>query len=146
MKFQTLKHSCGPAALSAALQAVGILRTEDELAHLAGTTTDGTGWDEMLTALLTVKKSEPILACVVFEEKVDVGLLRLLRALDDGHAVVLLVDDWSHYATAVGRLGDRVCIFDPGTSDSFSTMGLAHLTKWWRGPKGSRKPFCGIIV
>lgn len=149
MKFQSQKSSCGPAALSAALQAVGILRTEDELTHLAGTTTDGTEWEGMLKALRTVQKSAPQVVAKPFEDNAEVGILRLLRALDDGYAVVCIAmteKPWDHYLTVVGRLGRRLCIFDPGSSDAFSTAEVGEFMGRWRGPKGARKPYAGIIV
>lgn len=150
MKFQGQTYSCGPAALSAALQARGIVRSEDELALIAKTTNDGTHWAGMIKALRTVQKTEPGVSCRAFADRADVAMLRLRRAVDDGHAAVVVVctdEPWDHYAAVVGSLGaDRLCVFDPGSSDAFKTLTLGEFMPWWRGPKGVRKPYAGIIV
>lgn len=149
MKFQGQTYSCGPAALSAALAAVGVVRSEDELAHLAKTTADGTRWEGMLRAVRTVRKTETGVVGKPFADRADVGLMRMLRAVDDGHSVVLVVcttEPWDHYATIVGRLGQRLCVFDPGSSDAFSTVTVERLMPWWRGPGGVARPYCGLIV
>lgn len=150
MKFQSQKSSCGPAALSAALQAVGVVRTEDELATVAKTTTQGgTDWRGMLNALRQVQKSHPEVAAKPFEDTEEVAVLRLLRALDDGYAVVVIgrtTKPWDHYMVVVGRLGKRLCLFDPGSNDAFTTVEVGDFVERWRGPDGVRKPFAGIIV
>ena len=149
MKFQSQKSSCGPAALSAALEAIGIERTESELSTLCGSTADGTDHNQMLSALATVRKSESAVIGRGFQDKADVALLRLLRAIDDGHSVVVCVstvDPWDHYACVVGRLGNRIIAFDPGSAESMNSMTVDEFMSWWRGPKGERKPFYGILV
>lgn len=149
MKFQQQKASCGPAALSAALEAVGIERTEAELATLCKTGADGTDYKSMLLALSIVRQTETAVVGRHFQDTADVALLRLLRALDDGHAVVVCVsceEPWDHYACVIGTLGKRLICFDPGSAESMSSMTADEFMAWWRGPKGERKPFYGILV
>jgi ABC-type bacteriocin/lantibiotic exporter with double-glycine peptidase domain len=153
VKYQSQKSSCGPAALSAALEAIGIERAESEMITLTGCSADGTHDEDMVRALRIVQQSEPAIAARPFQDNADVAILRLLRALDDGHPVIVAVcvdRPWDHYAVVVGRLGTgatiRLNVFDAGTSESFRSMSMSEFMPWWRGPKTERKPYYGIIV
>jgi hypothetical protein len=154
MRFQGTWASCGPAALSAALEAVGVERTESELTIVCKTDgVKGTNWENLIKACRTVGKSESGVGGSPFEESLRYAPLVLMRALEDGHAVVMIVcsdEPWDHYVAAVGLLGRgpsaRVLCFDPGANEPFVSRTLPELLAWWRGPAGVRKPYCGLIV
>ena len=109
MRFQSTAASCGPASLRNALLARGIARSEEELARLAGCTTDGTTARGMMRALLLVaKEHHGILPGVLSERRDDIALLKLVAAHRAGCAAILCVDDNSHWAVSFGMLGDSI--------------------------------------
>lgn len=81
MRFQTRKSSCGPAAVRNALEALGHVRTEEEIAQLARQTAEGTDPKGVLRALRSVAKSCDLVGPNVLNERSpQVAMLKLLEA------------------------------------------------------------------
>lgn len=131
MKLQTGLSSCGPSALSNALQAIGWSEVPaDAVAQLAGTTSDGTGAGGL-------KRAARALGAKVGLVSVGDGASAwaLLRAhLLDGSSLVLAVDKHEHWVSAVGVLGSRVLVVDPAmvTRPMISAMSREELLLAWR--------------
>ena len=155
MKFQQQKASCGPAALAAALEMFGLIRTESELRRLAGTDHEGTEWVGLVDALEALREApegKDIIG-VPFEDSADVACMRLLRALRSGHPVVACVSvdrPWDHYVAVVGTLGTepnvKVLVFDPAGTEAVSAQDLDSFLLLWKGPPRERRQYAGIVV
>lgn len=143
MKFQTTKSSCGPAALGNALQALGIQRSEEELAALCKTTPQGTTARNLRGALATI---EGVRNVAIEESRPDVAALRLMQAIYEGRPVICCVDGWEHYAVAVGVLGfgKRIVVVDSGDNDLVVVKTVDEFLDWWRGP--GKKSFWGVVL
>ncbi len=147
MRFQSRKSSCGPSALSNALEARGLKRTEDELAELCKQSAEGTSPENLRRAVAAVGGVNR----EIHESREDVALLYLLHALEDGHPVILCVTangkPWEHWVVAIGTLGHkRVIVVDSGDNDLVVTKKFDDLVEWWRGPAGAKRQFYGVIV
>jgi len=146
MKFQSRKSSCGPAALGNALEALGIQRSEDELAALTKqTATGGTTGKALRTALGTI---EGVINAEINESRSDVAALRLLQSLYDGRPVIVCVEKWEHWSVAAGVLGfgQRIVCIDSGDNDLVRLRTIDEFVEWWRGPEGAKKAFWGVVV
>lgn len=146
MKFQSRKSSCGPAALANALEAVGIKRSEEELAALCKqTATGGTAGKALRSALSNM---EGVINAEIHEARSDVAILRLLQSLYDGRPVICCVDTWEHWAVAAGVLGfgKRIVCIDSGDNDLVVMRTVDEFLDWWRGPEGATKLYWGVIV
>jgi len=128
VRLQSTSANCGPASLSNALAAVGVVRTEAECEALCATTgTDGTSARGLLKAVRAVGR-EPI---VIDERRALVAYLRLEAALRVGRAVVLCVDAMSHWVAAVGLLGARVLVADPADNELVTSVTPDALEARW---------------
>lgn len=144
MKLQARKSSCGPAALSNALEALGLVRTEEELISLCGQTTDGTtekGLRKAIDAIGGLNK-------VIHEGRADVAMLFVLQALYEGRPVIVCVDDWQHWAVAAGTLGfgKRIVCVDSGDNDLVRMRTLDEFVEWWAGPEAATRRWWGVVV
>lgn len=148
MRFQSNQSSCGLACISNALLCLGIKRSEDELAPLAGfTAADGTSAKGILRALSTVAKSESgtqVRPYVLHESREDVAILRLVEILRRGSPAILSVDDGEHWVLAFGLLGDRIHISDPADTELVLHYRPTELAARWRAT--GRRPFYAILL
>lgn len=148
MRFQRTKSSCGPAALANALECLGIRRTEEELAALCKTTSEGTAANNLIKAIGAIEGTQNIL---VEESRADVGLIKVVQSLYEGRPVVVCVntkEPWDHYAVAAGvlGLGKRIVCVDSADEEMVRTRTLDEFVEWWRGPEKAKRPFWGVIV
>lgn len=100
---------CGPFALKHALLALGIFSHEDELARLAGSSeTRGTNERQLKRAARLCG------AQLLVERHHDPGAARgtLRTRLAGGQPVLLCLDQWEHWVTAVAADGSEVVVFD----------------------------------
>ena len=143
MRLQSTTAACGPAALSNALAAMGITRSEDECGKLCRcTATDGTSHRNMIRA---VRSIDGLMGMVIEEQKGDVAFLRLADALRTAHPLLLLVDNWEHWIAAVGMLGGRVLVADSADNELILSMDFPTLVRRW-GCHGVRKPFWAVLL
>lgn len=150
MRLQSTQANCGPACLRNALLCHGIVRSEQELEQLAGTTgSSGTSGKGLVRALLSISGEHPeVRPGVVSEGRADVAILKLLAALDAGHVVILCADNDEHWILAFGTLGSGariiVHVSDPAENEMVLHMRPDELMARWKGP--GRKPYYGVIV
>lgn len=129
MRFQDTQSNCGPASLLNALAALGIHRTQEELATLCKTTgTDGTSPRNLQNAIRVLGR-DPV---VINERREDVAVLWLDAWLRMGRPVILCVDGGTHWVTAIGTLGyTRVLVADPADNELVLSYDRSVLVSRW---------------
>lgn len=136
MRRQTADHDCGPTALANALERFGIRRGLAGLARVAGTTLDGTDEEGLLRAALSLRCGVDVFAGAV-ELEARAWLMESLRA---GRPVVLCLDRWDHWVTAIGACGADVVIYDPArATGGASVLRWRSLRRRWLAPRRARK-------
>ncbi len=129
MRFQDHASNCGPASLSNALQAMGIVRSQEECAVLCKTKPEGTSPKQLLKALKALGRVPAVLS----EKRAAVALLFLSFWLCEGRAVLLIVDDDTHWVAAIGKLGNRFLVADPADNELVVSLSLEELAERWLG-------------
>ncbi len=144
MKLQSEHRWCGACAAVNALLAIGIERSEVEIASLAKTSAwDGTGSRGIIEAL----KKVGVTPAVVHESREDIAALRFDKALSEGRPIVLAVgtdEPWDHWVAVIGQLGGYVTVADPAAGTL--NRPFSEVMQWARGPKNVKKPFYGIVI
>src|SRR5690349_7646433 len=109
MKYQTTDYNCGPAALQNALKVLRHPVSQERIAELAGTSTEGTDEDGLKRAVLALGFG--------FDEIATSDRTRayslLTGSLMLGRPVILCVDRWLHWVTAIGLVGTTVLVAEP---------------------------------
>src|ERR1043165_1507661 len=99
--YQSNRASCGPASLHNALEAIGIIRSEDELIKLCGQTANGTSARGIIGA---IGKIDGNLQATVFRrrspEEAAIGLWYYVS--ERGRPGILCVDSFEHWVAVVG--------------------------------------------
>ncbi len=144
--FQSYRADCGPTALQNALDALGHIRSHDELVSLCGTTADGTSPRQLRRAIGVLKESCDLQPGEIKDRYDDVALLRLAALLDHGRPAILLVDSWSHYVAAVGRLGDIFIICDSADLRQTLYLSAGDLIHRWAHPEVPRVRLYGLSL
>lgn len=146
MKLQDSKANCGPTALANALEAMGHVRSVEELAKLCGTNaTQGTPIPGLIRAIKLLK--EP---CDLDEHRLirtasfDLAAGALQRALAQGRAAVMLVDTGEHYVAGFGSLGSRFHIADSADERLVVSVDDDKLREWW--DSGGRYKHWAVIL
>lgn len=136
MRLQSRKSSCGPAALKNALESIGIERTEDELGLLSRQTTEGTSQPGLERAIQTIDKGDgtKLTSNRIYEKRREVAGWALSSAIRAGRPVILCVDNFEHWVSAVGILGERFIIADSASNDVVEYMSLSETLDRWDGP------------
>ena len=142
MRMQSTEATCGAAALSNALKAVGLPRSEEEMMKLASSTSNGTSMAGLIRALRAVGRTPTKIA----EVREQVAVIRLVVSLQCGHPVVMCVDAWEHWVVAVGLLGSggspRIVVVDSASLELTHVYTLSELVDRWR--HGNK--FSGVTV
>ena len=137
--MQDSAANCGPASLSNALQALGIIRTQAECEQLCKTTAAaGTTYAGLQRGIKAVGRY-PV---AVNERRYDVARLRLRDALTWGQAAVLCVDNNEHWVAAIGLCGHRVLIADPADNELVVSLATDELKVRW----GFGNRYYGVIL
>lgn len=122
-------YTCGPFALKHALVTLGRLVDEDRIATLARTTW-WSGTDEIRLAraarafdcdLPVLRSRDPMRAKKM-----------LLDHLRQRIPVLLCVDEWGHWITAVRYEGSRFVVIDSNLDPVLNLLSWAQLEKRWR--------------
>lgn len=142
MRFQTKRSSCGPAAGANACEAIGLSRTEDEMAALMGTKPDGTDAKQMKKGL----QATGIKLGLIVEKRVHPAMLAMYFCLDTGKPVVIPVEQWEHWVVVVGKLGTRYIVIDSAGDELVKIMDGDELAKWWSFNNGKTENFYGIVL
>lgn len=140
MRMQDTAANCGPASVSNALQALGIVRSQQECETLCKTSgTDGTSARNIIKAV----QSLGCRGVVVKEKRAEVALLKLRHWLNHGRPMVICVDEGSHWVAVVGTLGDlRILVADPADNELVVSCDSAELVDWWAAKSG----FYGVVL
>lgn len=142
MKLQSEHNWCGACATANALLAIGIERSEGEIAALAKTSAwDGTGAKGIIEALRKVG----VTPGVVQEAREDVFALKVDKALSDGHSIVACISTdkpWDHWVALVGRLGGFITVADPARG----TLSVPQTTFFDQARGDGRRPYYAIIL
>jgi ABC-type bacteriocin/lantibiotic exporter with double-glycine peptidase domain len=145
MKIQKDIHSCGVMAVLNATKALGLNITEAQVRAHTATVEDGTTEFGIKNALERLGLFHEDLVSVKGEE-----FLNVWAKVSDGAAVILSVEDYRHWVTVIGTIGDnRVLVFDPWNSKAnqaesgVQVCNERQLKRWWKSSKGE---FYGIIV
>lgn len=132
---QVTNYTCGPAALRAALAALGVPATEDDLAARAGTTASGGTNAEGLAA---AAEHHGIAATIFEGTTVD----DVVQGLDEGAVLLACIQalgdedrDSSHWVVPVAVKDDGagvvVLLMDPGVPEAHSTLTLDEFEERW---------------
>ncbi|HTY37046.1 MAG TPA: hypothetical protein VMH23_08030 [Bacteroidota bacterium] len=119
---------CGPFALKHALVMLGILADEDNIAEIAGTRW-WSGTDEFQLA----KAAHRFNCDLNFTRRFDPeqARLELISFLRRGIPVLLCVQEWSHWVTAVKEEKGKFIILDSGKKSVLSILSWRDLKKTW---------------
>ncbi|MGH7547134.1 MAG: hypothetical protein ACREMM_03030 [Gemmatimonadales bacterium] len=101
--------TCGPFALKHALLAFGVFAREDDLARVAGST-ERHGTDE--PGLRRAARAHGVELRAQRERELRVADRELRAWLGRGMPVLLCLDQWEHWVTAVAMDGEHVILFD----------------------------------
>lgn len=140
--YQTNRASCGPAALSNALEALGIERAEAELITLTGQNANGTSPRQIIRAIKAI--GDGTLGDVFKVSKAGEAVVALWHCLvPRGRPVILCVDAHEHWVACVGYIGERFVVVDSAEVGLVFYYTGGELTDRWAGPKGG---YYGIVV
>lgn len=128
---------CGPFALKHALLAYGVFAHEDELARIAGSS-DTRGTDEK--GLHRAARRHGCTLRVMRHASPTAARRELAGLLQSGVPVLLCVDQWEHWVTAVSAAGNELVVFDSHYAQPLRLEGwdavierLAYRQRRWRG-------------
>lgn len=142
MQLQQSPFGCGPAAVVNALESLGIQTTQEVVATLAKTNPQEGTYPAGMRRALEALGFEPL---VIEVKDQDLALAAARGHLMTGRPILLCVDNWEHWVTAIGMLGDRILIVDPADGAVTTSMNSADfLTRW--GCFAEKKPFYAIAV
>lgn len=146
-RYQSFKADCGPSALGNALDALGHLRSHDELISLCGTTADGTSPRQLWKAISALRESCSLVGPGELKDAYpDVALLRLGAVVADGRPAALLVDDWEHWVAVCGRLGHTFIVADSAHLRQTLFLSPSQLAERWGHSGATRARFYGIAL
>ena len=119
---------CGPFALKHALVTLGILADENEVAAVAGTRW-WSGTDEFQLA----KAARHFNCDLTLIRRYDPAIARreLVSFLQRGIPVLLCVQEWSHWITAVKIEQGKFIILDSGKKSVLTILSWRDLKKTW---------------
>lgn len=152
MNYQSKEYYCGPAAIQNALEVHNVRVAQEKLA-LEGATTEEHGTpEEGMKRIILSEGFEPD------EYSTDLSVSAwgwLWNSLLMGRPVVLCVDRWEHWVTAIGICGKKILVFDPARTEynkrrngvrSVSREKLMHRWEAAKRVRGSLDRFYGIGI
>lgn len=139
MRYQNSPFTCGAVALANALEACGTNVSQDKIARLAGTNSNGT------------TEKGIIKACqALYHYPYPFQLRKLNEALDkvdfflySNSPVIVCVEKWTHWVTVIGKLGDQYIVSDGADENYIKYLSSDKLLEWWEYPY---KRFYGIGI
>lgn len=147
MRFQDAPGTCGAAAVVNACRAFSIRVPERSVRKLAGTDGDGTDQQGIIFALRSLGLS----AEEYRGTRRSPSWQWLHGALLHGRVIILCMDNWQHWTTAIGSLGDRVILIDSTNTKANRAENGVHvlsrdrLLRRWGCPGGDHR-YYGIGV
>jgi len=148
MRYQQLGWSCGPAAAVNAARTLGKKISEARFRKLAGTTKEF-GTDEI--GLIESLRGLSLTATAHWSGDKNAAWAFVRSNVMDGHPCLLCIDNWGHWVTVIGIVGDRVIVVDPTSAlsnqkeNGIHSLSRKELLKRWRH-KMEQEPFYAIAV
>lgn len=139
MRFQETKSSCGAAAIRNVLKCFGQNVGEHRLRQLAGTDADGTSEAGVLDALDKLGYTSEVYET----EKATHAKAALSKYIKDGMPMIVAVDQDTHWAAVVGKLGKRYVVVDSERTvknkkeNGVHVLDIRGLFRRWRKPDGT---------
>jgi len=122
-------YKCGPFALKYSLVMLGILKNENEIAEIAGTTW-WYGTDEIGLARAAKKYKCSFKHFHSSNEKE--ALDKLINYLNLGNPCLLCVKNWEHWVSAINYENGKFVIVDSGQAKVFQIYSAKALIKFWK--------------
>lgn len=143
MRLQSSQANCGAAAVLNAACALGRTNVSlEECERVCKTSaSEGTSIRNLISGAKTTGLS---LACEIKEAKEYVALLLLAHWVTVGGAVCVTVDEDSHWATVIGRVGARYLVADSADSELVLSLSSKELLERWDSGIG-RTRFYGAV-
>jgi len=152
MRYQQIPYSCGAAATVNALRCFGMRIPERVIRSRANTTQQGTSELGIVAALESFG-----LTGISFNVKKEKQYPNLrLRAMNQlstnvsaGHPVIICTQNFQHWVTIIGKIGDRFVLIDPANTNenkkenSVHVLSQATLSNMWKSKNGI---YSGIVV
>lgn len=131
MRYQNRHFMCGPTALANALEVYGKRVNQDEIAKVAGTTVEGTSLSQIKKA---AKKYGFYGIPVKYKTEFDAEqvLVDNLYFPSPGHPIILCVDKWTHWITAIGTIGSKYIVVDGADDEYIRFYNSDELLLRWR--------------
>lgn len=151
VRYQQTEFYCGVASLQNAMIALGDYLGQHKIAELAGTAEDGT--DEHGLVRAAIASGYDCDAYSALESASARGWL--VHSLLAGRSVLLPIQAWEHWVTAIGLLGDNFIVFDPAryaynvVRSGVNIWTPKQLDRRWKAPKRTRQkhpPYYGIAI
>ena len=137
MRYQSRKSSCGPAALANALEAIGVVRSEDELGVLSKQDVNGTSSVNLRKAA----EATGVETVLVNEQRDEVAEWCINSHINAGHSGLLVVDNDEHWVAIIGRLNGTYIVADSADNDLLCFYDTKSLLDRWRNVHGKFSGF-----
>lgn len=148
MRYQDTSFSCGPAALVNAIRVLGRRVAERRVRSLSSCTEED-GTDEQ--GLIAAARSLGYTASTHWSADQSAAWSFIRASVLDGKPVLLCIDNWGHWVTVIGNVGDHVILVDPANTkknmaeNGIMTLSRRDLAKRWRC-KSEQEPFYAIAI
>lgn len=148
MRYQSSEFTCGPAALGNAARALGMTISERRIVSLSGCTPE-LGTDEH--GLIIAARELGLKATPHWTADRNAAWAFVRAAALDGRPCILCTNNWGHWVTIIGMLGDKVILDDPSNSAKNVNENGTHvltrkqLLKRWKH-RHEEEPFYAIAI
>lgn len=122
-------YKCGPFALKYSLVMLGILKNENEIAEIAGTTW-WYGTDEI--GLARAARKYKCSFKHFHSSNEEEALNKLINFLKRGFPCLLCVKNWEHWVAAINYENNKFVIVDSGQAKVFQIYSSKELLKFWK--------------
>lgn len=148
VRYQEKPYSCGPSALLNACRVLGKKVSERKLRPLAECSEEN-GTNEV--GLISAARNLGYTATTHSSADQKAAWAFVRSNILDGKPVLLCIDNWGHWVTAVGIIGDQILVIDPANTKKNSDENGIHpmnrraLFKRWKCPSES-EPLYAIAI
>lgn len=127
MRYQQKSYSCGPAALLNAIKIFEKKITESKIRKLSSCSEDGTDENGLITAIRQLNYT----ASTHWSADQTAAWSFIRANVMDGRPCLVCIDQWQHWVTIIGIIGDKVILIDPSNSKkNTSENGVFSLNRF----------------